>query len=134
MFVVVPECRSASPAVTRERGTNARGTVTQSTAHRTARSDGKSCGTESSCKQGGEIYKVILNFGIRHSCARLQGQLALHLTANQGVASSILGQATYFPWRLVMKYFLQLFYPSADLGRAVVRYWQMHVHLVLVTA
>ena len=57
----------------------------------------------------------------------LPGRLAqswASLTANQGVAGSNPGPATFFRWDLVIKIFYDHSLPSADSRRAVVSYWR----------
>ena len=50
-------------------------------------------------------------------------------TGDQEVTGVILnGSGNILSWRLIMLYFLQSFFPSADSRKAVVSIWQKNVH------
>ena len=55
-------------------------------------------------------------------------QSVAHQTVNQGIASSIPGQAAY-----LCEDWLWPFSPTSVSSRTVVSYWHKYVHLVLVT-
>ena len=56
-------------------------------------------------------------------------QLDARPTGDQEVAGSAPAEVgNILSWRLIMKYFLQSFSPSADSRRAVVSFWRKNVH------
>ena len=69
--------------------------------------------------------------GLDHECplAGLGGSVGCAVYGNQEVAGSTPAEVgNILSWRLIMKYFLRSFLPSADSRGAVVSFWQKNVH------
>ena len=65
----------------------------------------------------------------------LAAQSDMYLAGDQEVVDLVpVGSSNILSWRLIMKFFLWSFSPSADSRRAVVIFWQKNMHKYWLTA